>query len=151
VEVLAPHWLGVDAPQPVHRARKAGAPVAVVLAAVAPDGYNGDIKLVVGITYEGDVSGVRVIAHRETPGLGDGIEEARSDWILQFKDRSLVSPPPEGWKVKRDGGIFDQFTGATITPRAVVRAVHKCLQFYSAHQTDLYEAEGKQVLVFPAN
>ncbi len=125
----------------IYRARLGGQPVAAVINSVAPDGYNGTIKLLVGIHYDGTLAGVRVINHRETPGLGDGIEAERSDWILGFNDRSLTNPDEAGWKVKKDGGTFDQFTGATITPRAVVKAVHNTLRYYQQHRETLFDQE----------
>ena len=131
--------LGTDKPVPVYRARKSGWPVAAVLAPVAPDGYNGNIRLLVAINLDGTLAGVRVVQHRETPGLGDGIETSNSDWILGFTGKSLENPGKDGWKVKRDGGEFDQFTGATITPRAVVRAVHNALLYYRIHGHELFE------------
>jgi len=125
--------LGTDEPVPVYRARKGGWPVAAVLAPVAPDGYNGAIRLLIAINLDGTLAGVRVVEHRETPGLGDGIEAERSGWILGFNSKSLNNPSQKDWKVKRDGGIFDQFTGATITPRAVVKAVKEALIYYQLH------------------
>ena len=134
-----PGLLGTEEPVTVYRARKDGWPVAAVLAPVAPDGYNGNIRLLVAINLDGTLAGVRVIQHRETPGLGDGIETDRSDWILGFNGKSLSDPEKKGWRVKRDGGQFDQFTGATITPRAVVKAVHKALLYFSLHRQKLFE------------
>lgn len=131
--------LGTDAPVPVYRARKNGWPVAAVLAPVAPDGYNGSIRLLVAIQLNGKLAGVRVIQHRETPGLGDRIEAERSDWVLEFNGKSLLDPQENNWKVKRDGGTFDQFTGATITPRAVVKAVKEALLYYKAYGQTLFE------------
>jgi len=131
--------LGSDEPVPVYRARKGGWPVAAVLAPLAPDGYNGNIKLLVAIKLDGSLAGVRVLQHLETPGLGDQIEADRSDWILGFAGKSLGKPAPDQWKVRRDGGAFDQFTGATITPRAVVKAVKKALLYYKAHGDHLFE------------
>ncbi|MEN8168931.1 MAG: electron transport complex subunit RsxG [Pseudomonadota bacterium] len=122
----------------VYRARMGGQPVAAVIASSAPDGYNGSIKLLVGIRYDGTLAGVRVINHRETPGLGDGIEAKRSDWVLGFNGHSLINPEATGWKVKKDGGQFDQFTGATITPRAVVKAVYNTLRYYQQHRETLF-------------
>ncbi len=130
--------LGTDKPVTVYRARKAGKPVAVVLSPIAPDGYSGTIKLLVGINSDGQLTGVRVVAHRETPGLGDGIEEERSDWILGFNGKSLLHPVLGRWRVKRDGGDFDQLTGATITPRAIVKAVKQCLLYFQQHKTTLF-------------
>ncbi len=125
-------------PVVVYRARMDGRPVAVLMIVTAPDGYNGDIRLLTGIDGNGRVLGVRVVAHRETPGLGDPIEIERSDWILGFTAKSLQNPQAGGWAVKRDGGEFDQFTGATITPRAVVRAVHNALLYFDANQQALF-------------
>lgn len=118
---------------PVWLARHEGEVVGVALSAIAPDGYSGDIRLLVGIDATGTLRGVRVTGHRETPGLGDDIEVERSDWIHTFRGRSLVDPPIELWRVRRDGGVFDQFTGATVTPRAVVRAVRNALLYFEEH------------------
>ena len=120
------------------RARMGGRPVALVMTAVAPDGYSGKIRLLVGIRADDTLSGVRVVAHRETPGLGDAIDEQRSDWIRGFDDRSLQEPAPERWAVKKDGGDFDQLTGATITPRAIVAAVRQALLYYHANREFLF-------------
>jgi electron transport complex protein RnfG len=130
--------LGTTDPVTVYRARMHGKPVAVVIAAVAPDGYSGSLHLLVGINVDGTLGGVRVVAHRETPGLGDAIEEERSDWILGFTGKSLQNPPLEKWAVKKDGGAFDQLTGATITPRAVVKAVRQALLYYRHHKDALF-------------
>lgn len=138
IQVTAPARLGTAEPVTVYRARRAGEPVAVVLSPVAPDGYSGDIRLLVGINRDGTLAGVRVTSHHETPGLGDPIEESRSDWILKFTGRSLQDPTEAQWKVKKDGGVFDQFTGATITPRAVVKAVRNALIYFQEHQDELF-------------
>ena len=121
-----------------YRARKNGQNVAVVFSSIAPNGYNGSIHLLVGVNTDGTLSGVRVVKHRETPGLGDVVEISRSNWILGFDDKSLSNPDDKGWKVKRDGGVFDQFTGATITPRAVVKAVHNALLYFQQNQKILF-------------
>lgn len=123
---------------PVYRARMDGQPVAVMMIVTAPDGYNGDIRLLLGINSDGVVLGVRIISHRETPGLGDPIEIEKSDWILGFTNKSLQDPDAAGWAVKRDGGQFDQFTGATISPRAVVRAVNSALRYFQTNQQALF-------------
>lgn len=130
--------LGTLEPVTVYRARKAGQPVALVITPVAPDGYSGIIKLLVGINVDGTLNGVRVVAHRETPGLGDAIDEKRSDWIHLFDNRSLQDPPLDRWAVRKDGGDFDQLTGATITPRAVVKAVRQTLLYYRDNQDALF-------------
>lgn len=114
-----------------------GEPSAVVLEVVAPDGYSGEIKLLVGIRADGRIAGVRVVAHRETPGLGDYIEIAKNTWIRQFEGKSLDQPSTDGWRVKKDGGRFDYIAGATITPRAVIKATHKALTYFERHQSEL--------------
>jgi electron transport complex protein RnfG len=123
-----------------YRARRDGQPVAVILRFAAVNGYNGPIQLLAGIEADGSLAGVRVTSHRETPGLGDAIEAERSAWIRSFDGRSLRSPRPESWSVRRDGGEFDQFTGATITPRAVVEAVRMALDYYAGNRQALFEA-----------
>jgi len=138
LDVVAPEWLGTDQPVPFYRARQAGQPVALFATPVAPDGYSGSIHLLIGVYADGTLAGVRVLAHRETPGLGDPIEERRSPWILSFTGKSLANPPPERWKVKKDGGVFDQFTGATVTPRAVVGAVRRFLEYVQIHHERLF-------------
>lgn len=122
----------------VYLARHQGDPVAAVFTVVARGGYSGDIHMLVGIFMDGRIAGTRVVAHRETPGLGDDIEATRSDWILGFNERSLANPEQDLWAVRRDGGVFDQFTGATVTPRAVVRAVRNALLYFQAHGEDLF-------------
>jgi electron transport complex protein RnfG len=133
--------LGTNQPVMVYRARLGKLPVAAVLASIAPDGYAGTIKLLVGINYDGSIAGVRVVSHKETPGLGDAIEAERSDWILGFNGHSLREPGEERWKVKKDGGIFDQFSGATITPRAIVAAVRNTLRYYQNNREALFAAD----------
>lgn len=138
IAVRQPELLGSDDPVSVYRAFNDGEPVAALFTSVAPDGYNGDIQLLVGIWADGRVAGVRVLSHKETPGLGDYIEIERSDWITKFKGRSLENPPQEKWTVKKHGGVFDQFTGATITPRAVVRAVRNTLIYFERHRDEIF-------------
>ena len=144
IEVTSKEWLGSDQPVSVYRARQADKTTAVVITPIAPDGYNGNINLLVGIRMDGMLLGVRVIRHRETPGLGDGIEEERSPWIFQFNDKSLTAPQANSWRVKKDGGDFDQLTGATITPRAIVKAVHRSLQYFAEHKQTLIATPPKQ-------
>lgn len=121
-----------------YRARQQNEPVAVILKFNAVNGYNGDITLLAGIDVDGSLRGVRVISHRETPGLGDFIEVEKGDWINGFTGKSLANPDRTDWAVRRDGGKFDQFTGATITPRAVVEAVRDVLEFYAINQEQLF-------------
>ncbi len=104
------------------------------------EGYAGKINLIMGVNRQGEILGVRVLSHAETPGLGDKIEVAKADWILKFNGLSLNNPNETGWHVKKDGGQFDQFTGATITPRAVVKAVKQGLDFFAVHQADIVKA-----------
>ncbi len=129
-------------PVTVYRARKDGAVTAVAYRAVGA-GYAGDIELIMGVDRAGTLLGVRVVRHAETPGLGDKIEAAKSDWITRFAGRALGDPPQERWKVKKDGGEFDQFSGATVTPRAVVAAVRDGLLFFAANKARLLDPEAK--------
>lgn len=129
---------GSSKPALIYRARKKGEPTAAVMTVVTPNGYSGDIALLVAVKTDGTLSGVRALSHRETPGLGDKIDIERSDWILTFDGKSLAMPHESDWAVKRDGGYFDQFTGATITPRAVVAAVKNALIYFQRHQSRLF-------------
>lgn len=131
--------LGQPSPFTAWQARREGRVSAVILPVVARNGYSGDIDLLVGIAADGELSGVRVLSHRETPGLGDRIETRKSDWIEQFAGLSLDGLPAEQWAVKPDGGTFDAFTGATITPRAVVGAVRRALEYFAANRATLLD------------
>lgn len=113
----------------------------LIMPVVATGGYSGDIHLLVGIDQQGRVTGVRVTRHQETPGLGDKIERRKSDWITRFNGRSLEDPASGNWAVTKDGGEFDAFTGATITPRAVVRAVKRSLAYVEAERSALFQAD----------
>ena len=137
IEVSAGDQLGAARTR-VYRARLAGTTTAVVLSPVITQGYSGAIRLIVAVQRDGRLAGVRVLGHRETPGLGDKIEAERSDWILGFAGKSLLAPAASAWKVKRDGGVFDQFTGATITPRAVVRGVKASLEYVRENEVLLF-------------
>ena len=139
VRATDPDLLGTTDPVQVFLATRDGEPAAAIFAAVAPRGYNGRIDLLVGIDAAGVVQGVRVTAHRETPGLGDRIEISISDWITGFDGASLSDPPVAEWAVAPDGGRFDAFTGATVTPRAVVQAVRDVLIYFEENRTDLFE------------
>ncbi len=118
-------------PVTIYRARMNNKPTAAIFSVTAPDGYNGAINLLIGINIKDEVTGVRVISHKETPGLGDGIEIEKSNWITKFDGHSLTNPKESRWRVKKDGGDFDQLTGATITPRAIVKMTRKTLQYFS--------------------
>ena len=121
----------------VYLAKKSGKVTAVCFKFIAPDGYSGAINMIIGIDQDGNILGVRVLSHKETPGLGDKIEVAKSTWILSFIGRSLDNLTPAQWAVKKDGGVFDQFAGATITPRKSVQATYRSLQLFKAHQAQL--------------
>ncbi|WP_227368071.1 electron transport complex subunit RsxG [Halomonas sp. M20] len=122
------------------QARQNGNISAVILPVTTHQGYSGDIALLIGISANGKLTGVRVLSHRETPGLGDKIEARKSGWIKQFAGLSLGDPPVGQWAVKKEGGTFDAFTGATITPRAVVNAVQRSLEYFAAYRERLLEA-----------
>ncbi|WP_153117344.1 electron transport complex subunit RsxG [Rhodocyclus tenuis] len=124
----------------VFRARKAGK-ITGVAYEVYGSGYSGEIRVMLGVDATGQVLGVRVLAHKETPGLGDKIEVKKGDWILRFTGLSFENLPLERWKVKKDGGVFDQFAGATITPRGVVTAVRGGMEFFAANKGKLTEAD----------
>jgi len=136
--------LGSDEPQHVYRATKKGLAIAAAIETTAPDGYSGKIQLVVGITSSktgaATVTGVRVLEHKETPGLGDKIDLRISNWVLDFDNQIYNAEIVQNWAVKKDGGQFDQFTGATITPRAVVKAVKLSVEYYLANQTAIFNA-----------
>jgi electron transport complex protein RnfG len=139
IEITDQAFFRHPAPVTVYRARMDDRPVAVMMIVTAPDGYNGDIRILAGIAASGTIFGVRIISHRETPGLGDPIDIEKSDWILGFNNKSLQNPDSDGWAVRKDGGQFDQFTGATISPRAVVRTVHSTLRYFEANRQMLFD------------
>lgn len=144
IEVSDPALLGTKDPLAVFRARKNGKPVALAMETVAPDGYSGAISLMVGMSYpEGTVLGVEVLEHKETPGLGDKIERRKSNWLDEFTGKSPTGPSDPAWAVKKDGGQFDQFTGATITPRAVVKAVGRTVEYFRQNKDALFAATGQ--------
>lgn len=124
---------------PVYLAKKDDKLVAAALTAIAPDGYNGNIFLLVAVNTDGSISGVRTLKHQETPGLGDKIEKRRHNWIDSFIGKKVTDEDDTRWAVKKDGGMFDQFTGATITPRAVVKAVTKTVRYFEKNQDKLVE------------
>ncbi|MGY5449406.1 electron transport complex subunit RsxG [Agarivorans sp. MS3-6] len=136
-------YLGTDKPHSIRLITLDHQTKAYVYQVTAPDGYSGAIRLLVGINVNGTVSGVRVVQHNETPGLGDKIETRKSDWIYQFEQQQLLSETDTRWAVKKDGGQYDAFTGATITPRAVVKAVKNVLVYHSRNQQKIEQlAEG---------
>ena len=138
--IPAPH----DLPGPddviVYRVFAEETPVAALFAVTARDGYAGPIRVLVGVEFDGTVTGVRILEHRETPGLGDKIVSTRSDWVYQFDGKSLGNPDVEGWAIKRDEGQFDQLSGASVTPRAVVKAIRETLIYFAANRDALFAA-----------
>ncbi|PCJ19669.1 MAG: electron transport complex subunit RsxG [Gammaproteobacteria bacterium] len=131
--------LGLTRSKDAYLAWKDGQPYAAILPAIAPEGYGGALEMIIGIHYDGTLAGVRIVPpHNETPGLGDKVDIKKSPWVLGFNGHSLQNPHAKGWKVKKDGGQFDQFTGATITPRAVVKGVHRALQYFKVNKDALF-------------
>ena len=138
--IPAPHELPGSEDAIIYRVYSGESPVAALFVVSARDGYAGAIRMLVGVGIDGTVTGVHVLEHRETPGLGDRIESSKSDWVEQFAARSLTNPDAEDWKIKRDGGEFDQLTGASVTPRAVVKAVKETLQYFDANAGSIFAA-----------
>ena len=138
------HLLGpIDKKSKVFFAKSNGKIQTLIYPTIAPDGYTAAIKLLVGIKSDGTIAGVRIVDHKETPGLGDKVELKKSDWVLSFEGKSLSIPVTEKWKVKKDGGEFDQFTGATITPRAVVNAIRNTLIFHQENYDTILKLKNK--------
>ncbi|MEZ9999617.1 electron transport complex subunit RsxG [Vibrio lentus] len=129
--------LGTEKAMPAYIAKLNGEPSAIAIEAIAPDGYNGAIKVIVGMKIDGTILGTRVLSHQETPGLGDKIDLRVSDWILSFAGKQVTDSNLNRWKVRKDGGDFDQFTGATITPRAVVKSVKQAVQYVNQNNQAL--------------
>jgi electron transport complex protein RnfG len=141
ITVEDPERLGSNDPVEVFVPVDGGRPVAAIFASVAPDGYNAPIGLLIGIEFaSGEITGVRVVNHRETPGLGDLIDIEKSDWILQFNGKRVDDPPAAAWAVTKEDGVFDSMTGATVTPRAVIRAVRNTLLYFREHRDELITA-----------
>lgn len=146
VTLPADPLLGTEEPTVAYRARKGSQPVALVLEAVAPDGYAGKIRLIMAVNVDGTIAGVRVTQHKETPGLGDYIEPKKDKnkerpWITQFNGHAYATTTDKEWKVKKDGGRFDFIAGATVTPRAIVKAVRKATKYVAENQTQLYASK----------
>lgn len=139
------HWLdapelGRDKPVPVYPVYKNNQPVAAILSVTTSDGYNGDITLLLGVLFSGQIIAAQVTEHRETPGLGDDIERRRSNWITHFNGHSLATTQAQAWTVRQSGGEFDAFTGATITPRAVIQAIHRALKWFAINRERVFTA-----------
>jgi len=138
ISIRQPNELPGNDDVSVYRVYAGDAPVAALFVVRAMDGFSGPIRLLIGIDANGTITGVRVLEHRETPGLGDLIETDKSDWIKQFGGRSLMSPDPAAWAIKRDGGEFDQFTGASITPRSVINAIKETLLYFDENRENVF-------------
>lgn len=136
--IKAPHELPGREDALIYRVHADGEPVAALFAVTAPDGYAGPVRILLGIDVNGVVTGLRILEHRETPGLGDKIEESKSDWVYQFNGKSLGNPDIAGWQIRRDGGEFDQLSGASVTPRAVIDAVRETLLYFDANQEQIF-------------
>jgi electron transport complex protein RnfG len=139
--------LGLTEETTVYLARKAGQPVAAIFESVAPDGYAGKVRLILAVRADGRVAGVRVTQHKETPGLGDYVEIKKDKnkarpWITQFNDMALDKVADKDWKVKKDGGALDYYAGATVTPRAVSKAVFKAVKWFAANRDSLFASTG---------
>lgn len=147
--VNAPTLTASEEPVDAFLARRNGQVVTVILPVVAPDGYTGRIKMIVGINADESIAGVRILAHKETPGLGDKVELKKSDWVLNFNGQHYEGDEDPSWAVNKDGGRFDQFTGATITPRAVVNATARAIHYFREHKTALLENR-EQLIQQPA-
>jgi electron transport complex protein RnfG len=131
--------LGLKTDKHIYLAKRDNQVIAAIIPVTAADGYSGDINLIVGVNANGSVAGVRVLSHKETPGLGDKVDLKKSDWVLGFNGKTLSNPERIGWAVKKDKGEFDQFTGATITPRAVVAATLRALEYATSNHSELFE------------
>lgn len=139
ITVPASTLLGTENDTIVYLARLQDKPVAAIFNSIAPNGYSGKIYLLVGVYADSSIAGVRAVKHSETPGLGDAIDSQKTDWVFSFNNRSLDNPDASKWSVKKDGGDFDQFTGATITPRAVVLAVKNTLLYYQQNANSIFQ------------
>ena len=140
----APHGLPGNDDAIVYRVYAEGAPAAALFAVTARDGYSGPIRILVGIREDGTVTGVRILEHRETPGLGDKIESSQSNWVFQFDGRSIGDPGIDDWAIQRDGGHFDQLTGASVTPRAVTGAIRETLLYFGANRDEIFSAPASE-------
>ena len=138
--IVPPHDLPGSDAAVIYRVYAGGSPVAALIAVTARDGFSGPIRVLIGIDFDGVVTGIRILQHRETPGLGDKIDSTRSDWVHQFEGRSLLDPVTTGWAIEHDGGDFDQLTGASVTPRAVINAIRDTLIYFDIHRDEIFAA-----------
>jgi len=144
--VPPPHELPGSEAAIIYRVFAEQAPVAALFVVSARDGYAGPIRILIGVDMDGVVTGVHVLEHRETPGLGDRVESTKSDWVMQFNGRSLINPVVGGWAIKRDGGQYDQLTGASVTPRAIIKAVKETLLYFETHSDQIFSDVVVEVL-----
>jgi electron transport complex protein RnfG len=140
-----PHELPGNGPAIIYRVFAEETPVAALFAVTARDGFSGPIRILLGVEADGRVTGLRILQHRETPGLGDKIEPQRSDWVFQFEGRSLEDPLPAGWAIRVDGGEFDQLTGASVTPRAIIKAMRDTLLYFESHRDEIFSLPATEV------
>ena len=140
LDIAPPHDLPGSDAAVIYRVYAGGEAVAALIAVTARDGFSGPIRVLVGVNVDGVVTGVRILHHRETPGLGDKIDSTRSDWVHQFEGHSLLDPEMTRWAIKEDGGDFDQLTGASVTPRAVINAIRDTLIYFDAHRDEIFSA-----------
>lgn len=142
--IAPPHDLPGNDAAFIFRLYAENKPVAALFAVTARDGFSGAIRVLIGVQFDGTITGIRILQHRETPGLGDKIEPQRSDWIFQFDGRSMGDPVVTGWAIHNDGGEFDQLTGASVTPRAVITAIRDTLLYFEAHRDEIFAAESTE-------
>lgn len=138
IAVHSREQLGGDTPAAIYRARLLKRPTGAILSVTAPDGYGGPIELLVAVDYAGVLIGVDILRHNETAGIGDAFEPHRSNWLTSLHDRSLDNTPAPRWTIRRDGGDFDQFTGASVTPRAILKSVRRALEYYAANRDAIF-------------
>lgn len=144
ITVHARERLRGDAPATIYRARLLKRPTGAILSVTAPDGYGGPIDLLVAVDYAGAVIGVDILRHNETAGIGDAFEPHRSSWLASLRDRSLETTPERRWTIRKDGGDFDQFTGASVTPRAILKSVRRALEYYAANRDAIFNTPAAQ-------
>jgi len=135
-----PHELPGSEPAVIYRVYSGETPVAALFVVSARDGFAGPIRILLGVNYDGVVTGIRILQHRETPGFGDKIDSRKSDWVEQFAGRSLRDPQASGWAIRSDGGQFEQLTGASVTPRAVIKAMRDTLLYFDTHREEIFSA-----------
>lgn len=151
IKVSDTEYLALEDEKKIFVAKQDNKVVGFIIPAIAPEGYTTKIELIVGINVDSSIAGVRVLSHKETPGLGDKVDLNKSDWVLGFNGKSLTNPTPDKWKVKKDKGEFDQFTGATVTPRAVTKAVFQTLNYFDQNKARLLKQAEELTLTVATN